>query len=665
MTSPFTSYPITGIPNGGSNPPARQEINAWATNNPIQLSLFVQALRIFQSMDFKDQLSYYRIAGIHGLPATSWDNDPIPYEASQTYPSAASHQDGTPDFYCPHNTLIFPTWHRAYLSLYEQRLWEIMTKQIVPNITTAAKEQWMDEANKWRVPYWDWAGIPSVPAVCTTPTIRINLPDGSTSDDWNPLYQFSTSNLSTSQPSSKPLFKDQATFGEFAIFSEDSASLTNQTYATSRWGINHPILPQQASGVVNNQLVDQALQHPPYTLVGNAGGLSGSLAEQVARLFQKGSFTNFAQFATTTHGDQGPSGYLSLELLHNCIHDFTGGVGYVPDPSANQKPPPNIDPKSPPPKYAYGHMTDLGVAAFDPIFWLHHCNVDRQLAIFQQLNYVAWWSGRDPDYDPASDAPLYPFHTDTKFDHFTSDLVQDWTKLGYTYDTLQSSPGSNSPAVSAADLKKRLTLTYGALKKAVQAVPADGLDGLDNDFIINVVYNRYALGGRSYIIYFFIGKPAEEGSQGDLWNPDYVGSIHSFSRNWGKSGVSCENCARQQDNKLLSKGQVPVTLQLLQRAVSDDERWNGVKHLGADHILEYVKENLYWKVVALPGENIELKSFPDLKVSFLAGKATHSDDPEEASKYHGYDNEWEVTGRKNGSKHWDHIKKDGKTVSPV
>lgn len=30
-------------------------------------------------------------------------------------------------------------------------------------------------------------------------------------------------------------------------------------------------------------------------------------------------------------------------------------------------------------------MTPPSVAAFDPIFWLHHANVDRQLALHQAL----------------------------------------------------------------------------------------------------------------------------------------------------------------------------------------------------------------------------------------------------------------------------------------
>jgi tyrosinase len=33
-----------------------------------------------------------------------------------------------------------------------------------------------------------------------------------------------------------------------------------------------------------------------------------------------------------------------------------------------------------------GHMQDPVYAAYDPIFFLHHCNVDRQLAIWEGIN---------------------------------------------------------------------------------------------------------------------------------------------------------------------------------------------------------------------------------------------------------------------------------------
>lgn len=81
-------------------------------------------------------------------------------------------------------------------------------------------------------------------------------------------------------------------------------SQLSETSGTSRWGVGNtsPLTTQQVAGVVNNDLVDKALQNPPWTLVHHAGHLKGSLAENVGRLFSPGSFSNFAEFATTAHG---------------------------------------------------------------------------------------------------------------------------------------------------------------------------------------------------------------------------------------------------------------------------------------------------------------------------------------------------------------------------
>lgn len=214
----ISSYPITGIKVGGVA--ARKEVNAWAADasNRVQVSLFIQALAKFQAMTFEDQLSYFRIAGIHGLPATSWDSDPVPAIASGSYKDGHyAKKEATPQFYCPHQSLIFPTWHRAYMLLFEQRLWEIMTKEIVPAIqNTVVKEEWMLAADTWRMPYWDWAADPQVPSIVAQETICIIQPGGAEIPVPNPLYKFTTANINGL--GGKPVTLDSIEiFGEWAI----------------------------------------------------------------------------------------------------------------------------------------------------------------------------------------------------------------------------------------------------------------------------------------------------------------------------------------------------------------------------------------------------------------------------------------------------------------
>lgn len=66
----------------------------------------------------------------------------------------------------------------------------------------------------------------------------------------------------------------------------------------------------------------------------------------------------------------------------------------------------------------------LILTQFDPIFWLHHCNIDRILAIYQAMYPDKWMRTR------TANANLYPFHKDdTAF--WNSGDVQDWRTLGY------------------------------------------------------------------------------------------------------------------------------------------------------------------------------------------------------------------------------------------
>ncbi|KAJ4248435.1 hypothetical protein NW762_012772 [Fusarium torreyae] len=659
---PFTSLPITGIKADGQVHP-RQEINSWASNNPIQLSLYIRALQIFQAIPFDQVNSYFQIAGIHGLPAIPWDNDPAPMEVSKSYndnyySTVGSSADVTPDFYCPHNSILFPTWHRVYVLLFEQRLWEIMNTEILPQVPASQQPAWQEAANSWRLPYWDWAANPSVPAVVREANIPIVEFDGKTLTSIpNPLYQFSTGAISTFQKlGTTPTLNDRSSFGQWTVFNDPPMDGTS---GTSRWGLSNPkITTQEVSGIQNNDLVDKALQEPDWAVI-EVGpkqdiptGFNGSILDQVSRLFVASNFDNYAEFATTAHGGSEPNGWLSLEMIHNYIHVLVGGLGWNLDPS--------LTPGCGQATKSYGHMSDLGTAAFDPIFWLHHCNVDRQFAIYQHNNGQGqWFTGATKGTDPTSCDSLYPFHTDTKFTNWNSDGVQDWTTLGYTYPDLSPETDSNSGKASPELVQKRLTEKYGILRKVLHKVGStQNIEGLDNDYVINIIYNRFALNGISYSIHFFIGKESDipESPADYKLSLDYIGGIHTFSSNYwtrgNKNGVNCNNCQKQQEIHQLSKGQIPVTLQLIQRVLSKDERWAAINHLGKDHVVDYMTKHLHWRAVAVPNQPLNATDLPDLKVFFKAGKAEHPEDPSKPSRYFGYEHHWQVTeGKDGGARH--------------
>jgi tyrosinase len=76
------------------------------------------------------------------------------------------------------------------------------------------------------------------------------------------------------------------------------------------------------------------------------------MGDLVARLLSY-NFETYGAFVSTKYhlkDKVAGSNFLSLELIHNNVHVFSGGYE----------------------SGSTGHMADIAVAAFDPIFWLHH-----------------------------------------------------------------------------------------------------------------------------------------------------------------------------------------------------------------------------------------------------------------------------------------------------
>jgi tyrosinase len=65
-----------------------------------------------------DVSSFFQIGGIHGLPYVQWDG------SGGKAPVAGSWGG-----YCTHGSMLFPTWHRPYVALFEVRpdfFWTIL-----------------------------------------------------------------------------------------------------------------------------------------------------------------------------------------------------------------------------------------------------------------------------------------------------------------------------------------------------------------------------------------------------------------------------------------------------------------------------------------------------------------------------------------------------------
>ncbi|KAF2434294.1 Di-copper centre-containing protein [Tothia fuscella] len=127
-----------------------------------------------------------------------------------------------------------------------------------------------------------------------------------------------------------------------------------------------------------------------------------------------------------------------------------------------------------------GHMGDLGHASFDPIFWLHHTNVDRLASLWQIAQDKTWYtagsSGVPTFTSPANeqaggDYPLAPFYKDAGSQTFwTPNDLEDWTRLHYTYPEASNGLDTSKDSVIAAINKLYGTQTISTSSSTSSAV---------------------------------------------------------------------------------------------------------------------------------------------------------------------------------------------------
>lgn len=293
-------------------------------------------------------------------------------------------------------------------------------KDVADTFSESEKPTMLEALQSWRFPYWDWAakkpdpshsGAPdnyNVPIVIPYRAVEIKVPasvakaqpssfaetyawpDPSVPEPGehrraitNPFYQFTMPDGYENMGDSK--------LGKSAIIAETrkamdgthihlpvsiSAStvvlrrhqcLTVSQYdackATTRWAkVGSHSDPQEfwITGTQNNQAIVQNLRDSnPFKVPGN---LRASLSDGFYRVV---TMDKFEDFGTKRVQGDGPDGhtkekdYASAENLHDFIHGVCGG-----DP-ADYKDGANVT-------HLLGHMSHVPVAAFDPIFWVHH-----------------------------------------------------------------------------------------------------------------------------------------------------------------------------------------------------------------------------------------------------------------------------------------------------
>lgn len=226
-------------------------------------------------------------------------------------------QPGSSGFggYCTHSSILFITWHRPYLALYEQALYASVqaVAQKFP-MEGGLRAKYVAAAKDFRAPYFDWASQPpkgtlAFPESLSSRNTQVVDVDGKTKSINNPLHRF--------------------TFHPVNPSPGDFSAAWSRYPSTVRY-------PNRLTGASRDERIAPILANELASLRNNVSLLLLSYKD-----FDAFSYNRWDP--NTNPGDFG-----SLEDVHNEIHDRTGGNG---------------------------HMSSLEVSAFDPLFWLHHMYV--------------------------------------------------------------------------------------------------------------------------------------------------------------------------------------------------------------------------------------------------------------------------------------------------
>ena len=423
------------------------------------------------------------------------------------------------------------------------------------------------------MPYWDWAQDPgtdpTVPTLIRDQTVTVTKPSGSVTIP-NPLYSYSWGN---------------------SLPSEIGGGPWNNNPFTLRRPVANPTRSN------NNEM--------------NArfNAMRVSLRDRVFALFsskQPWGAASTSQIGVRT--DLSGSGVDSFESVHDAIHNTAGGE-------------------------SGGHMYYLDISSFDPIFWLHHTNIDRLLAMYQLIvpnTYVAngninrpmaqWNQGEAKN----SYTPLKPFTKNNRGDYFTSNDVKETRVLGYHYpETSDRSYSQVARAVTSLYGAGARTLTkrdYNETTAETGQYLGRPLKEGDYHHVLSVVADKYAMDG-SYTVHCFIGKPGSNSTapysnstapypvsnstapytNGTSAEADYDPSTdYTQDSNYvGAYGIlgGMKAGGGNATYPVMTEGALPLTT-----CLQGKEADGSLKSLHPDDVEPYLAENLYYKVVGVNGE---------------------------------------------------------------
>ncbi|KAK4691376.1 hypothetical protein P7C71_g5612, partial [Lecanoromycetidae sp. Uapishka_2] len=518
--------------------------------------------------------------------------------------------------------LFFPAfWEFSQMKPQEKTSWFQIAER--PDLYEAART--------WRLPYWDWAmkkPLPenpskmdyNVPLVVLTKEVRIRQPTILGYGPYpNAFYQFTMRDRiemgDKSLRNTDPLKDLRITESIVKYYPEDPKKKPypvtvhfDKCKATSRHPTESGVTKAWEDGFQDNAAIAKALRDYRWDPIDDTeddngkGNLTASLRDAFYRLTTIDNFEDFASMRAPGAGagtDPQKKKFVkdyafdSSENIHNNMHDWCGGPVTKPDGH-------NVS--------QMGHMAHVPLAAFDPIFWVHHRHISVLVSRLNRDYNSAWAAAEKAELtaDPGQD---------------------DGIKL-------------TSMASLIAEAKR------------------DPMDLEIDDYVVNVIYEKFALNGTSFTIHIFVGKVPDQLPYTFQAPGTQVGEVFNFSTEPGSMGNSpegCQNCRNQQHDHTKSTGRVILTNALITRfknqvphvPVGDGPRT--LASMKPEDVVPFLKANFHWRVTSM-GALVDPDRIPSLKVSVAVGKANHYADRSKLSEFHDYKGAHEITqGRPGGA----------------
>ncbi|EER44664.1 polyphenoloxidase [Histoplasma capsulatum var. duboisii H88] len=329
---------------------------------------------------------------------------------------------------------------------------------------------------------------------------------------------------------------------------------------------------------------------------------------------------NYTVFSTDSLPDRGAS-YNNLENIHGLIHVSVGGNA--------------------------GHMTYTPWSAYDPVFWLHHTNVDRIVALWQAVHPESYvqplqnrggnfmerpgtWENDKTALAPFRDPSNKFYNAETsrnlKYFGYTYPEIKDWDvspqqlamnvriQVNQLYNRASDNNNKRSTALTARAAHHHAMIKHKRMPNLVEDTLDDlkklnfkikelfddlgkfsllnfiklGINNLSKQWVINIKANKFAL-PHAYNIHFFLSEPPEEPCDWP-YASNLIGTFASFASSMG----SPANTTREM------YGQIPLSHVLAVVLNS-----GMILDLTDTSILPLLEKHLEWRVLDLTGKVVD------------------------------------------------------------